>query len=378
MGQMILITNTNMGKRSGNATLLERRAEAMFAVKGIFTRILVYRGVRQERKPVRTDSYSVDYADAFSGIKKEILSIRPEYIVLYGRRVSILTFRLRRFLKKEQLDCKILLDIQACVEEKWEFAEGLKQKLKYPLHSLVFRLTLNDVDGAFVVSDELIENCEQKRMRKGKPFVFYKVRCGINALYTPQEKQVYRRSVRQQYGISDDTVVFVFGGFRLPWQKIDETIAQMQCYDLALEKAHFMFFCDSDPEFEQQLAKAFPKGNYTVKLIDKAAYLQTLCACDVGYLLRDYKETNRVAFPNKFSEYLSCGLLIAINGSLPEPLRILKKHDIPYLNPDNAALQQNLDQIHWYQNHLEQYYEKAVQACLQELMYDAQIRQTDL
>ena len=377
MEEILLITNTNMGEHAGNVTLLERRAEAMYTVGGYYTRMLVYKGVPQKEKPIKTECYSVEYLDRYEQLEHAIASSKPKYIVLYGRKVSLLTNSLRRSLKKQGLQSSILMDVQGCVEEKWEYAKNWKQKLMYPAHEVVFRLAINQVDGAFVVSDEMMDNCQQKRIGN-RPIKYYKVRCGVNDLLSLEKKLAYRHSVRQTYGISDDTVVFVFSGFRKPWQRLDDILADMKQYDARLEKAHFMLFCDSNPEFEAQVAECFPKGNYTVKLLNKEEYLPTLCACDVGYLIRAYNETNRVAFPNKFSEYLSCGLLIAMNGALPEPMRILKRHGVAYIDTDNGCLEDNLQLIQGYCENIPQHYETAVNACGQELLYEAQIRHAGL
>lgn len=377
MKEIVLITNTNMNEHAGNVTLLERRAEAMFVVDGYFTRIVVFRGMPQMRVPVQKSFYSVEYLDEYEHLVRLISETAPKYIVLYGRKVSLLTGFLRRTLKKQGKKSMILLDVQGCVEEKWEYAQSWKQKLIYPVHEIVFRLSINQVDGAFVVSDEMIDNCEKKRIGN-RPMKYYKIRCGVNDLLSLEEKMEFRNCVRKEYGISDDAIVFVYSGFRKPWQKLDEIIEDMRRFDVRMEKTHFMLFCDTSPDFELQLAEAFPKGNYTVKLLGMDEYVKMLCACDVGYLKRDYNETNRVAFPNKFSEYLSCGLMIAINSALPEPLRILEHNGVPYIDTDSSDIEGKLKIIQQYVTDVPQYYATAIRTCRAELLYEEQIRKAGL
>ena len=180
------------------------------------------------------------------------------------------------------------------------------------------------------------------------------------------------------YNIPEDAVVFVYSGYRMAWQKINETIKEMQGYDKLIDNAFFMFFCNTDEAFEMQLRHVFPKGNYIVKLLSKNEYQQHLCACDIGYLMRDYNETNRVAFPNKFSDYLSSALLIAMNRALPEPYRILENNNLLVLDTDNDDLSSKVDIIYKYLNNRSLYVEKALEVSKHELFYEEQVRNNRL
>ena len=121
----------------------------------------------------------------------------------------------------------------------------------------------------------------------------------------------------------------VFSGSRASWQKTDEIIACFRRYDAARDDVFFAFFCDIDDGFSKKLAESFPRKNYVLSYLSFQDYLPHLCACDIGFLVRDHNVTNRVAFPNKFSDYLSAGILVAMNDALPEPMRVLRESGLP-------------------------------------------------
>ena len=173
--------------------------------------------------------------------------------------------------------------------------------------------------------------------------------------------------------IKENTMVFVYSGYRYLWQNVDKIVEKFKYIDSLLEEAHFMFLCDSDLDFEKKIRTSFPKGNYTIKLLPKKLYFDYLCACDVGFLIRDYNETNRVAFPNKFSDYLCSGLLVAINNALPEPVRLLKKYDIPFIDVDSFNEDAIINVIELRKSNYDDFIEKCIFVCENELKYDSQI-----
>lgn len=369
---IIVITNTDMTTSAGNVTLLLRRAESCYRIKNYITDFIVYHGRVKPNIEKVEDYYNIVNADNWNELKKLIVSLKPVHIILYGDRVKTITYPLRLFLKKNNIQSDILLDIQGAIEEKKEYAHSIKKKIRYPFLYCAFKYAISFCDGAFVVSNELMENCEEKKMTK-RSLVYHKVRCGVNSLFTLEQISRNREEIRAQYGISDSTVVFSYSGYRMPWQKIDEIIEDFKKYDKLMNDTFFIFLCNTDAEFEEQLRKAFPKGNYYVALLGKDAYVKTMCACDIGYILRDYNITNKVAFPNKFSDYLSSGMLLAMNHALPEPLRIIDQHNIPYIDTDNKSIEANIKIIMDYKSNWRRYVEKALSVTQEELAYDSQI-----
>ena len=372
MRYYLLITNTDLNTSAGNITLVFRRAEGFYREKDIKTEIAVVGNRTHSQIPAESECCFVCYYATWKELKKHLLDSVPEAIILYGRKTCLKTPAIKSFLRNNSLAVPVLADVQSCIEESWEYASSFKRRAIAIVKYIQFVYYINLVDGAFVVTDPLIDNIEKKRIKKGV-LKYYKIRCGVNEVLSPETIKACRENVRKQYGISNDTVVFVFSGYRMAWQKIDEIIGRFRQYDAILEKAFFMFLCNTDDAFENQLKASFPSGNYLAKLLKWDDYYKTLCACDVGYLYRDYNNTNTVAFPNKFSDYLVCGLLVGINNALPEPVSILNNHHLPFLDVDKPVAD-TLDTLFDYLQHRNEYLRNSRVVCEEELLYSAQVK----
>ena len=268
--------------------------------------------------------------------------------------------------------------MQACNEEKKEYnSDGIKGYIFYLLQKVLFKYVINRVDGCFVVSDEL-ENYCKTYLKKDRMPVFYKVRCGIGEYLSPGTIIENRKCYRQKYGISPTAIVFVYSGFRSPWQKINEIVDFFIKIDKAHSNCHFCFFCNLDSEFEKLIDSSFPKKNFTLAYLSKEEYIKSLCACDVGVILRDYNMTNRVAFPNKFSDYLCSGLLLALNGALKEPLRILQKYDIDYIDTDIVNFENYFSEIKKRNSDLTAFYENNNNVIINEILYESMIKRISI
>lgn len=372
MRKCILITNADFDSSAGNITLVLRRAESLYKIKNIFTEIIVFNGLNPKNDGMKDYYYNITVHRSINSIKQMMFSVNPEFIILYGAKVRMMTYFIHTWRNKYGNKYKVYLDVQGAIEESIEYAESLVRKIKYPLYYITFRLALSNADGVFVVSEELKDNCKKKLFFK-RNLDYKKIRCGINNLPSTEIILTKRNNMRHRLNISNDAVVFVYSGYRLPWQKIESIISQFILMDSSIDNAFFMFLCNTDEEFETELRNSFPKGNYYVGLFSQAEYFEALYACDVGYILRDYNETNRVAFPNKFSDYLSAGLIVALNNALPEPMRVLLSNGMEYINVDDIDIEKCVRIIDCRNNNYTTYIQKSLDVCRRELLYDVQI-----
>ena len=374
---ILLITNANMKKDSGDVALICRRAESFYLCNKIKTRILSQSG---ENELIIKDYKGLSFSSvnklSLKRIMQEIKEVNPQVLIYFGVRSYRFIPKVRNELAKIGKEIPVVCDVQGVPEESIEFLSGKEKFLKYLnyfIHKLMLMQGLNHADGAFVVSDKMIEYCNQLILKQHN-LEYFKVRCGVNYIFNNRERHEARNRIRHELGVDDDTIVLVFSGFRKVWQKIDYTIEYFKKLDGLSNKVFFCFFCDVDEAFSLKLEHSFPKRNYVLRFLNKDEYFEYLSACDIGVLFRDNNITNKVAFPNKFSDYLNAGLGVVLNSYLYEPNLIMKNYDMPYINADYEV---NLSEIESVNNarreNLTQYYERCNQLIFEELTYEKQI-----
>ncbi len=382
MNKVLLITNADMSLQSGNVVLVTRRAEELYRQFGIET-VCVVINPKLANISILHNTEGIIYYLASN--KKELDQYLNEYqyktIIFYGDSSYIYVDYVKKVLFRGKHCPKILLDVQACLEEQIEYSKKKRlivNYIKYCIKKFILYKTINKVDGAIVVSDELSEYCKSYlRKAKRDKFAIFKIRCGINEVITDSDRIKWRHEIRNEWNISDSTMVMVFSGYRLAWQNMDKIIQVFQELDKQEPDVYFAFFCNIDKEFQDRINEAFPKKNYVLEFLSFDDYFKNLCACDVGFLIRDYNITNRVAFPNKFSDYINAGLILAINNALPEPMRILRKYEMMHIDVENEP-QDIIPKCSNRQKNLSEYYKKCNVICNEELLFNKQIFKSNL
>ncbi|QUC68213.1 glycosyltransferase family 4 protein [Aristaeella hokkaidonensis] len=369
---LVLFTNSDLTLKEGNTSLIVRRAEAMYQEKDIYTKCYILGKTKYSIDTLRYEGIS------FSKMKIEdidqiISENNPDIILYYGFKILRIHYKVKKALHKNALKSEISYDMQACNEEKIEYnCNNIKQYAKYLMQKEIFRYIINNVDSCFVVSEELKDYC-QKYIKKNKTVKFYKVRCGINSYKQPKQLLQDREKYRTTLGVDNNTIVFVYSGFRSAWQMIDVIIQQFQNYDRTIDNCYFCFFCNIDTNFENLLKESFPKRNYYCAFLNHEDYFGYLSACDVGFLYREKNMTNKVAFPNKFSDYLAAGLIVGINDALAEPNRILNQYNVLHLDTSFSPNMEVKELVEQRKKDILQYYKVVDEVLDNEIVFNGQI-----
>lgn len=369
----ILITYSDMSLQSGNVVLISRRAEAYFSLYGVETICFV---ISKENMNIehKIEGIRFDVVNSFDEIKLKLKSFDFDEIIFYGAKSYLLMHKVKRFIKKQNLIVKLYLDVQGAFEERIEFVKNKKLIvfLKFKFQKLVFRSSLKIADGVYVVSDPLKEYVQAHVGKRKKNLLFNKIRCGVTKSFSSIKLNEMRKKVRNELQISNETIVFGFSGYRMPWQRVEDIIELFKTYDSKIENIYFVFYCNTDSEFEKQLKESFPRGNYLVKFLNFDEYFTYLSMCDVGVILRDYNVTNKVAFPNKVSDYISSGLLVALNKAIPEPYNLLKDN-VEFIDLELDSMEEILSKIENRSKDLDGFYERNNKFLEEQLMYKAQV-----
>ncbi len=360
---------------SGNVTLINRRAENIYKEFNIKTKCFCTINYGE----INYKSNGIDYLyKEIRDIKNYILEKKPLKIIFYGTGTFKYIESIKKLISRNKLKIKLFIDCQGALEEQYEYSKGIEFLMNYTKFILKKKLLKNAIkncDGAIVVSDEMKQYLfSYMNKNKKEKFNIIKIRCGVDRVLLTSEKLKSRNLIREKWEIKENTVVMVFSGYRMAWQNIDKIIDLFKKYDEKYDDIFFAFFCNIDEEFIEKLNINFPKKNYELKFLEKSEYFEYLTACDVGFLVRDYNKTNDVAFPNKFSDYINSGLMIAINDALPEPSRLLKENNILYLDIEKDTIEQGIKKIQERQKKIQNFYIKNEKMCKLELLYSDQIK----
>lgn len=380
MRKILLITNADMSLQSGNVVLVLRRAEEIYRLYGVMTECIV---VNKALRDIKILHQSPGMTFKSLGSREELGSYLKTgvygMVIFYGERAYLHVRFVQKLLKADGI--KTLVDFQGALEEQFEYSSGrefLLRYMKFFIKACLFRHAAANADGIIVVSDELKDYCgHYLSAKKRRDMRYFKMRCGVNDIIPDSQKLAWRREIRGKWGVLEGTQVLVFSGYRLAWQRLDAIIDYFKRCDKTGRPFYFAFFCNIDDAFAQQLKSAFPKGNYILEFLSFDVYMKHLCACDVGFIIRDYNMTNKVAFPNKFSDYMNAGLLPALNGALPEPMRIVQSRKMNYVDVD-GELSSLFSACGERQGNLSDYYDKCNKLCREELIFETMVKNSDI
>lgn len=377
--KLLMVTSRNIDKKGGENALIIGRQASLYKKYRVETDIIFFhKDTELCEKKLCLGINFIQCRRENLYQKLEMLIDRGEYkgIIVSGFYDKKFTLFIRK--KKKQDKFLYIVDVHATVKEIYEYCSPdlyhvLGTRYLYIRKKINFIRTLKLSDYAFVVSDE--EIVEINNFLPSNKIKFIKVRCGC---YTKLEKKNYfdvRIAQREKLNISEETLAFVYSGSRDRWQKYDETVLIYKKIQETGIKCKFAFYMNMDDQEKSNLYSILGAENVIVRWIAPEDMKKELTAYDVGMLLRDYKWTNRVAFPNKFSDYLAGGLSLALSSAVVEPYKIVKKYNLELFDISNIELSiKAIGELRKYK--LNDYIEICSDIVSNELLYDKQVEDT--
>ncbi len=119
---------------------------------------------------------------------------------------------------------------------------------------------------------------------------------------------------RKQFGFSNNDVIMVFSGSNFGWQSFD-LIRQFCEVQLNFDERIKIVFLSKEDAAINELIRKY-KDRIICKWLAFDEVLDFLRMCDYGILLRESNDTNNVASPTKFAEYLAAGLSVIVSDNL--------------------------------------------------------------
>jgi hypothetical protein len=121
-----------------------------------------------------------------------------------------------------------------------------------------------------------------------------------------------RAAIRSRLGIAEDEIVLLYAGSNSPWQGIDLLLDEAERGLARSPRVKFLFLTDRTPRMDAIMRES--GGRFIQQRVPPTEVRSWMQAADYGLLIRPPTETNEVAFPTKYAEYLSAGLKVISNG----------------------------------------------------------------
>ncbi len=300
---ILVVTTRDIYRAGGERTLMEAKYDAMSS-RGIGIEYLSFRRDRTEGVGIYS-TYSLIFGpNYFYRLIENKLKATPTSIVvisgvwLYCRCTQLMQL-------KEKYGFKLILDYQGATEELVEFT---KSGISGVISSFVFSYLKSMEKKMLSMSFDLIEvvsngGVEFLSAHPGNNRYFV-APCGIDRRISARDHQKYREKWRKKLDIRQGKPAIVYAGKVDAWQNLAEILQFFEKSD-----SEYYFFVPSHV-VETLLDGGVPR--HRVRSLVRNDYREALCAFDYGVLFRDSNVTNRVAWPNKFSEYLNSRLAVLI------------------------------------------------------------------
>ena len=346
MKKILFITNRNILTSCGELRLIKNRTEMLYKCGDVQTDFIVMNSIdrftSKQREKIENIGKIVECAykskyffmksvkKAQSAMIKKIDEEKYSTVILSGA----LTYKFAEIIKNKYPNINVILDIHGASEDMLEIAKhsnGVKKyalKFLYKYESKSLSNATKYCDGLLVVTDEL-KNYLISKYPVIKDKKFYRIPCAYSQnLFTQDEYDANRNQYREKYGIKDE-LVFVYSGGTSTWQCIEESIDLYKQIDESLNRKTKMLIFSYNAEQLKSLINndsRFSIDSYEPNELGKA-----LCASDFAFLLRKKSLTNKVAFPNKFLEYVAGGMKIITTPYVTEIAKQVEKFNCGYI-----------------------------------------------
>jgi hypothetical protein len=142
--------------------------------------------------------------------------------------------------------------------------------------------------------------------------------------------------LRKELGFTKTDIVFVYSGSTAPWQSFT-LLEKMLAPILDKDERVKVLFLSKESEDNLRLKERYA-GRIIIKWLSHEQVLSYLHCCDYGILFREQSDTNKVASPVKFAEYLYGGLQVVISENLGDFSTFVNTNSCGYVLSEDASL----------------------------------------
>ena len=263
------------------------------------------------------------------------------------RRNSSILSMLMRGIRKEVVICrniyawhlakragakKCILDARGAIAAEFEEFDVVPYEAMIEEMPNLEADAVKNADFRIAVSSELVNYWRERYQYQGKE--------GTDHVVIPctlgNEHQVdslaKRAESREVMGFSEEDVVVVFSGSLAGWQSLDELSSMLRKCLKDQPRVKLLFLTKSH-EMIKDLHHSFP-DRVSRKWLKPSEVPIMLAAGDYGLLLRTDAQTNRVASPVKYAEYLAAGLKVLISPRIVDYAGFTRSNEVGFALDD--------------------------------------------
>jgi hypothetical protein len=288
------------------------------------------------RKKIKQLSPNALVLPAFPGLKNfEWTALLLFFVCFFtGERVAIcrnvFCTKMALRVKKTGILNKVVLDgrsaLSAEIEEYDVFpVDYLRRNIKR-----IENYSVNNSDFRIAVSSQLVNYWKEYFKYKEENEVI--IPCTLdNKFFSESNFLIDKKTevIKETLGIRPNDVVLVYAGSAAPWQSfelMEKTLSPLLENDERIK----ILFLSKENKDNKYFKQKYPNRVF-IKWLEHKDVLSYLHCCDYGLLLREQSDTNKVASPVKFAEYLYAGLPVLITENLGDFSNYVIENDCGFI-----------------------------------------------
>lgn len=145
------------------------------------------------------------------------------------------------------------------------------------------------------------------------------------------------KNYKTEIGFKEDDTVMVYSGSSAGWQSFS-LVENLMDNIMSKNQNVKLLWLTHDLNSQSEFVNKF-KDRIKTNWLKPADVRKYLLAADYGIMYREDSDTNKVASPVKFAEYLSCGLNVVISEQLGDFSEFVKRNNCGMVGESNLNLE---------------------------------------
>lgn len=237
---------------------------------------------------------------------------------------SVIATKLALLVRDKKFCKKVVYDGRGAIASEWKEYEVVKSEELLDKIEMYEKEAIQKSDFRIAVSNSLVNLWQRNYDYCGMNHVI--IPCTLNAAFSNlQLVEVEISAKRNEIGLNDEDIVFVYSGSVAGWQSFGLMQSFLEPL-LQISKKNKMLFFSPAHSGISAMQQKFPEQVF-IKHLKSSEVQDYLIVGDYGLLIREQSETNEVASPVKYAEYLCCGLKVIISENLGDYTKLTAENN---------------------------------------------------